>query len=115
MHLSGVRPSVCPSLSVCPIRPLHAAAAGLLLCCAASSGYRSIAARPAASSSCAAARCAAGNAGSATLSADLGSRRQTCFYCASGIELSEIVSTVIASKDVEVDHPQSLLSDTAEK
>ena len=29
MQLSGVRPSVC--LSVCPIRPPHAAAAGLLL------------------------------------------------------------------------------------
>ena len=33
MHLSGVRPSVRPSfcLSVCPIRPLHVAAASLLL------------------------------------------------------------------------------------
>jgi len=66
-QLSGVR------LSVCPIRPPHAAAASLLLWAQRPDVDRLLHGGPAVSSSRAAARRAAANAGSATLSADVGS------------------------------------------
>jgi len=69
MQLSGVRPSVRPSvrLSVCPIRPSHTAAAGLLLWARRPGDIDRLlhGRRPADSSSCAAARAAA-NAGIVT-------------------------------------------------
>jgi len=79
-RLCNCRASVCPSvrlsaclpacLSVCAVRPPHAAGAGLQLWARRPCGrYQSIAARPAVSISRAAARHAAANAGSATLSA----------------------------------------------
>ena len=73
MQLSGVRPSVRPS--VCPFDRLsHLAAASRVCCCGPRSQEISIdrctAGGPAVSSSRAAARRAAANAGSATLSAD---------------------------------------------
>jgi len=74
MQLSGVRPSV--RLPACCIRPPHAAAAGLLLWARRPGGIdRLLHGRraTAVSSSRAAARLAAANAGSATLSADVGS------------------------------------------
>jgi len=66
-QLSGVR------LSVCPIRQPHAAAASLLLWAQRPDVDRLLHGGPAVSSSRAAARRAAANAGSATLSANVGS------------------------------------------
>ena len=72
-------PSVC--LSICPIRPPHAAVAGLLLRARRPGDIDRLrhAVGPAVSSSFAAARRAAVNAGSATLSADVGGWPQTCY------------------------------------
>jgi len=77
MQLSGVRPSVrLYVMSVCPIRPPHAAAAGLLLhvdpAARRSIDYCTVGGL-AVSSIRAAARRAAANADTATLSADVGS------------------------------------------
>jgi len=77
MHLSPVRPSVC--LSVCLIRPPHVTAAGLLLWARRPGDidFCTAGGQPAVSSSRAAAWCSAVNAGSATLSANVGKSTQT--------------------------------------
>ena len=72
MQLAGVHPSVCLSVFLCPIRLLHAAAAVLLLGARRAGSIDRLLHRRRSAAAAAQQRVAA-HAGSATLSADVGS------------------------------------------